>query len=246
MGGSDGAFYGTTSQGGSNSVALGTVFRVTTNGLLTTLVHFGGTNGALPKTGLIFGKDGALYGTTYYGFQLGMGNYGTFFRLTTNGVFTLLGYFAQTNGGYFPNSRLLEGKDGVFYGTSTGFGSPLVFQASTNGNLRGLVAAFSDGGLVMDGDGNIYGATSSGGSKGGGIIFRLNTDVEMLPLVRFGGRWMVGVSGYPYATYRIQRATNPAGPWSTLFMYTGNASGLFQYLDTTAPAGSAFYRVTSP
>src|SRR5208283_3708307 len=61
--GSDGNFYGTTSQGGTNN--QGTVFRMTSDGWqLTTLVTFNGTNGSYPGAPLIQGNDGNFYGTT--------------------------------------------------------------------------------------------------------------------------------------------------------------------------------------
>lgn len=82
--GPDGNFYGTTSYGGTggcndgNGSGCGTLFRMTPNGALTTLGSFNGTNGAHPRTELIFGNDGSLYGTTSSG---GPAGGGTIFRL---------------------------------------------------------------------------------------------------------------------------------------------------------------------
>ena len=64
--GSDGNFYGTTYDGGTNG--YGTVFKISTNGVLTSLHSFTGTNdGANPYAGLVQGSDGNFYGTTYSG-----------------------------------------------------------------------------------------------------------------------------------------------------------------------------------
>ena len=67
--GFDGAFYGTTVTGGTNS--FGTVFRMTPVGETTILVSFTGTNGvrpgAYPYGDLVQATDGKLYGTTYSG-----------------------------------------------------------------------------------------------------------------------------------------------------------------------------------
>src|SRR5208283_2335127 len=67
--GSDSNFYGTTEYGGTNG--WGTVFKITSQGTLTTLWQFGfgssGTNGAQPEAGLVQGRDGNFYGTTYSG-----------------------------------------------------------------------------------------------------------------------------------------------------------------------------------
>ncbi|MGP8235749.1 MAG: choice-of-anchor tandem repeat GloVer-containing protein, partial [Limisphaerales bacterium] len=81
--GSDGNFYGTTSDGGLNYdtnsssgiSGYGTVFKITTNGVLTTLHSFGSIqdafgdplDGSDPKAALIQGSDGNFYGTTYLG-----------------------------------------------------------------------------------------------------------------------------------------------------------------------------------
>ena len=81
--GHDGNIYGTTANGGSDSVAgssSGTLFRVTTNGTLTTLVNFNNaTNGAYPWGELTLGSDGSFYGTTIGG---GKNLDGTVFKLT--------------------------------------------------------------------------------------------------------------------------------------------------------------------
>ena len=77
--GSDGNFYGTTKNGGTNG-GYGTVFQMDTNGALTTLYSFtGGNDGAYPEAGLVQGGDGNFYGTTYGG---GTNGNGTVFRLT--------------------------------------------------------------------------------------------------------------------------------------------------------------------
>ena len=129
--GSDGSFYGTTSQGGSGG--YGTVFKVTTNGALTSLVSFNNTNGADPSGALTLGSDGSFYGTTTGG---GSGNYGTVFKVTTNGMLTTLYSFTGGSDGQGPQAALMLGSDGSFYGTTTmggdislnnGFGYGTVF-----------------------------------------------------------------------------------------------------------------------
>ena len=66
--GPDGVLYGTTTFGGSAN--LGTVFKLNKNGRSFKVLHsFSGTGGkgAQPYAGLVFGSDGALYGTTAFG-----------------------------------------------------------------------------------------------------------------------------------------------------------------------------------
>ena len=75
--GSDGNFYGTTTQGGTND--LGTVFTITPAGILTTLHQFSGVDGRIPLAALVQGRDGHFYGTTANG---GADDKGTVFKLS--------------------------------------------------------------------------------------------------------------------------------------------------------------------
>jgi uncharacterized repeat protein (TIGR03803 family) len=118
--GSDGDFYGTTSQGGANS--SGTVFKITPTGALTTLYSFcsqsGCTDGKLPFAGLVSATDGNFYGTTYQG---GTNNSGTVFKITPAGTLTTLYSFCSQSGcmdGELPYAALIQKTDGNFYGTT--------------------------------------------------------------------------------------------------------------------------------
>jgi len=77
--GSDGRFYGTTWDGGTNGA--GTIFQISSTGTLTTLYQFGNgaTDGAEPQAGLVQGSDGNFYGTTVWG---GTNSQGTFFKIS--------------------------------------------------------------------------------------------------------------------------------------------------------------------
>ena len=175
--GEDGCLYGTTS---------GTVFRLTPTLGFTTLYAFDGTNGGMP-TSLIQSKDGNLYGTTGLG---GANNNGTVFRLTTNGVLTILHSFSrlENNGqnadGANPVGRLMQAADGCLYGgtlfggeaalASSGRGGVgTLFRITINGTLTTLCSfgnfpkyyvtgAFPTG-LVEAQPGRFYGATFVGG-----------------------------------------------------------------------------------
>ena len=70
--GSDGNFYGTTSQGGPANA--GTVFQLTPAGTFTVLYAFtGGADGGYPYGTLIFDSYGHIAGTTQYGGGKGLG-----------------------------------------------------------------------------------------------------------------------------------------------------------------------------
>jgi uncharacterized repeat protein (TIGR03803 family) len=187
--GDDGVFYGTTAHGGSTT-NLGTVFRVTSNGALTTLVSFSGTNGATPYAGLCRGADGNFYGTTYSG---GSNNDGTIFKMTPDGTLTTLVSLGGRYGDSArPDSELVQGADGNFYGTTgiggiDGYGT--VFKVTSGGTLTRLYL-FSDfdgshptGRLHQGWDGNFYGVTSEGGYYNEGTIFQITTNGVLTTLV---------------------------------------------------------------
>jgi uncharacterized repeat protein (TIGR03803 family) len=122
-----GNLYGTTSKGGTNSIHFytcdGTAFKLSPDGTETTLYNFGAykTDGAQPGAGLVMDASGNFYGTTFYG---GISLYGTIFRLSPDGVETMLHNFANdsTDGGY-PTASLIMDSSGNLYGTTESGGS---------------------------------------------------------------------------------------------------------------------------
>jgi uncharacterized repeat protein (TIGR03803 family) len=126
--GSDGNFYGTTSQGGIQSCGpygfgCGTAFKITLGGTLTTLHTFDNTDGAQVFAGLAQGTDGNFYGTTYSGGANNscFGTCGTIFEMTSAGkLSTLYNFCSQANcpDGDNPIAGLVQGTDGKFYGTT--------------------------------------------------------------------------------------------------------------------------------
>ncbi|MBI4659958.1 MAG: hypothetical protein HY735_14045 [Verrucomicrobia bacterium] len=112
--GTDGALYGTTSEGGATG--FGTVFKIQSDGTsFGVLKSFASTDGAYPQDGLVQGSDQALYGTTWQG---GSGDFGTVFTIQPDGTgFTVLKSFASIDGA-FPFGALMQGTDGALYGTT--------------------------------------------------------------------------------------------------------------------------------
>jgi uncharacterized repeat protein (TIGR03803 family) len=127
--GKDGNLYGTTRNGGfGGTVGYGTVFKITPSGTLTTLHRFRGNDGNAPYAALIQGTDGNLYGTDSSGGPYSdVGNAsGTAFRMTTTGDESTVYAFcslAACVDGYMPIGSLVQGKDGNFYGTTSGGGT---------------------------------------------------------------------------------------------------------------------------
>src|SRR5580692_7255740 len=65
------------------------------------------TNGNTPNAGLLLGKDGDYYGTTYYGGT--NGGSGTIFKLGTNGALITLYSFGGGAEGAYPDGGLVQG-----------------------------------------------------------------------------------------------------------------------------------------
>ena len=125
--GSDGNFYGTTSNGGGNG--YGTVFRISPTGSLTNLWEFTGcSDGAGPYASLLLGSDGNFYGTTS-GSGSGPSSYGTVFQVSSSGNLTILWAFTNGLDGAYSYAPVVQGVDGSFYGGASGGG------ASGNGTV---------------------------------------------------------------------------------------------------------------
>ena len=108
------------------------------------LVPSGFSHGELVYSELIQGADGNFYGTTTLGGSggclgpFGVQGCGTIFKVTSAGTQTILfnfPYDANTNtavDGIYPYGGLVQGKDGNFYGVTTGGGDA---DAVCNGTL---------------------------------------------------------------------------------------------------------------
>jgi len=125
------------------------------NGTTATITEYVNADGALPQ-GLTLGADGNLYGTAANG---GTNGNGVVFRIATNGAFATIYNFTElaygqpvpteqqidlTNAdGASPNSSLVLGADGAFYGVAA-FGGPngqgVIFRITTGGVLTRLTS----------------------------------------------------------------------------------------------------------
>ena len=155
---------------------------------LTILHSFGdgsvANDGNNPATALVGGGDGYFYGTTYNGGSVG---YGTVYKMDASGNVTILHSFGDgsiANDGVNPDSELLLGTDGNFYGTCQAGGSAAscgtVYKITPSGTETVLhVFDYNDGSIVQAGlvpgpDGDYYGNTYGGGS-GHGTIYKIDS-----------------------------------------------------------------------
>ena len=202
----DGGSY----KGVCDSYGCGVVFRISPisgGGWKETVLHTftDGVDGGFPSAPLIFDAAGNLYGTAVSG---GTGNgcqCGVVFELslTSSGLWkeTVLHTFSGNADGSFPFAGLTLDAAGNLYGTAfrggnlsgcDGSGCGVVFQLSRVGigHWRETVLhSFTGGtdgsqptaGLTVDGAGNVYGTTPTGGepscgfdAKGCGVAFELS------------------------------------------------------------------------
>jgi uncharacterized repeat protein (TIGR03803 family) len=175
----DGNIYGTTFE---------TVYKLTTSGTLTTLHTFCSLtlceDGDYAYGHLVQGSDGNFYGTTAYGgatqHEACEGGCGTVYKITPAGVLTTLHTFTGKDG-YIPETGLVEGSDGSFYGTTNylglyGYGT--IFKVSATGAFT-LLHSFSladgtGGNINLEGtDGNYYGTAFFNGPQDRGTAFKI-------------------------------------------------------------------------
>jgi uncharacterized repeat protein (TIGR03803 family) len=201
--GTDGNYYGTTTQGGTNACfgyTCGTVFKITPEGTLTTLHSFNGTDGWWPAAALVQGSNGDFYGTTEYGGSGGDNciideGCGTVFKITASGMLTSLHSFDATDGTR-PVGGLVQGADGTFYGTTLNggtYGYGTVFSVTASGTLTtlhsfgGADGAAPYAGLVQAANGMLYGTTAGGGAYNCGTVFSITPNGTLTTLHSFDG-----------------------------------------------------------
>src|SRR6204780_818328 len=179
--GTDGNFYGTCKNGGTND--YGTLFKVTSAGVLTVLHNFAAqgstSDGCIPYAPPIQASNGDFYGTTSF---CGANNYGTVYKLTLAGAYSLLYSFQGPPDDTVLPLGLIEGTDGDLWGLGNGWiiSNGGVFKITLAGK-ESLVYTFTgepDGAgpytnLIQGSNGDFYGTTEEGGSAQEGTIFEV-------------------------------------------------------------------------
>jgi uncharacterized repeat protein (TIGR03803 family) len=159
----------------------------------TVLYSFtGGADGTDPNAGVIFDGSGALYGTTTLG---GTFNSGTVYKLTPQGeghrwTSTVLHSFSGGTDGVSPFAGVIFDSSGALYGTTafggnSSYGTVYKLTPPTDGgtlwketvlyNFTGGAdgANPSNGSLIFDSSGALYGGTINGGNSGNGTVYKL-------------------------------------------------------------------------
>lgn len=253
--GTDKRLYGTTSEGGAPG-AGGTVFAITTSGTFTSLHSFtvagGGANPAGP---LVQAANGNFYGTTAAGGSGCNGDSGTIYYISPAGAtFVTFYQFSKTcNSGSNPNSGLVLGNDGNFYGGASG--SPvnaddaILFEITPKIHYTNLytfgymMSPFGDGvNLMQSTNGIFYGTTNPSTQNYPPEVFSLSTGlgpfITALPSIRGVGTKVLilgqGLTGATSVTFNGVSA-----------QFTVNSD---TEIATTVPAGATkgYVQVTTP
>ncbi len=248
--GPNGGLYGTTMHGGFGQGCIewnfgcGTVYSLRNRSgswVEGIFFQFGNFDGGNPGYGdVIFDTAGNLYDTSSISGPTGNG---VAYQLhTINFGERVLRTFTGTPDGSSPISGPILDQAGNLYGTTlaggeNGYGTVYELSPSETGWTEAILYSFtngSDGGgptsnLVMDESGNLYGATQSGGSYGGGTVFKLaktsgswalTTIYEFRSTTRSAPRGVLagGCSGQPFTgsnrTLSIDTAGNLYGTTS--------------------------------
>ena len=158
----DDTLYGTTQGGGVNGPiydGAGTVFSLTRAGVLTTLIDFNfdfsNPQPLAPSAPLLEASDGNFYGTGT-GASTTPGS-GAIFTMDREGAYSVLHVFSGTDGSS-PASKLVEGSDGLLYGTT-------VFGGS---NEAGTVFRIAKDGSAFDDAAQLHGRSRRGAAARAG------------------------------------------------------------------------------
>jgi uncharacterized repeat protein (TIGR03803 family) len=251
-------FYGTTTSGGSG---YGTLFKISPEGAFTMIQEFSGGNSSGPFSPLVLATNGSLYGCASG--EAG-DKFGVIFKVTPPNAYTVLYTFTNGIDGEEPRGGLVQGSDGIFYGTTSGGGpngNGVVFKMTTGGNVQALYAfsavddyGFNQDGanpsttLVQAGDGNFYGTAEYGGPYGSGTIFRVaiipTPPPVFLPAAETGGALVLTWSAEYGSSYQLQSCTNLSQPiWTHLGAPISAAGSTAGESNPTTGEAQRFYRV---
>lgn len=224
---SQGNIYGTTQGGGQ--FGMGVLYRVSPSGMETVLHNFGSsTNDGQGPAGLVADNEGNLYGATMAGgthHAPGGATEGTVFKMTPNGVYSILYNFGATpTDGSLPEAAPAVDVKGNLYGTTVSGGANdagTIYKLSPVGKET-ILHSFDDNrvdgyyqftGLTLDRKGNIWGSNTYGGQHANGIIFEVSAAGEYTIRFNFGS--VPSGVGAPESTVTLDSKGNLYGTGTT-------------------------------
>jgi len=242
-----GNLYGTTWEGGANGApyGAGVVFKLTPESKEKVLYSFctkdNCADGEEATSGLVFDKQGNLYGTTVGGGAYGsLYSGGVVFKLTPKRKETVLYSFcAETNcadgstptGVVFDQNKNLYGTTvygGAYGGTDSG---GVIFKLTPKGKQTVLYSFCAqtncaDGEYpvaapTFDRQGNLYGTTGLGGVYGAGVVFKLTPEGAETTLYNFCAQTNCADGSGPEAGLVVDRNGNLYGTTGEGGAYAG-------------------------
>lgn len=198
--GPDGAIYGCTYDGGlldCGQSYCGLVFRLTPPASICksvscawnySVIHAFDGDAENPAGSLIFDQAGNMYGT---------GEFGSSYKISPSGGNWIESSISGLPGDVF--GGMVLDSQGNLYGTwweasggNDNYGGVFKLTPTSSGYVQSVVYRFTNsndgarpiGGLTIDGAGNLYGSTSTGGTGGGGTVFELSPS---------GGGWTLHI-----------------------------------------------------
>jgi uncharacterized repeat protein (TIGR03803 family) len=232
-----GNIYGTTVLGGD--FGGGTVFQLSptpTGWMHTVLYSFtGGADGGEPYKGVTLDREGNLYGSAVTGGSGSCeGGCGVVYKLTNSGgawTQTVIHAFTGGDDGSGPGARVTVDSSGNVYGmapTGGAYGLGTIYQLRQEHNgpwgLK-VIHAFTGGadgatgsaGRMILRHGHLYGAATTGGTYGSGVVFEL-TPWNFRTIYSFRGQ---PDGSFPYGALLFDRLGNIYGT-----TYYGGANGI--------------------
>jgi len=176
-----GNFYGTTTAGGV--YGWGAIFKIDRSGHETVLYSFPSDLGFAYN--VILDSQGNLYGTLS-----GTGSNGQVYKLDAGGHYSVIHTFSSGH----PGGYLVPSGGSILYGTTCGVGAGTIFsldvvsgQYTTLYSFDGEDGDSPAGRLLLDSQGNLYGATNLGGMFNSGTVFKLDSARHLTVLYNFTG-----------------------------------------------------------
>ncbi len=188
----NGNIYGTTQGGGTNGT--GTVYELSAKsggGWKEKVIYTfsaAGADGADPSGGITIAADGTMYSTTPDGGAFGAGAVFSLKKTSKGWKQTVIHSLTGSSDGGYPYEGLMMDTAGNLYGaapTGGASGQGVIYRLShtKQGWVDTVIHNFTDQkgdgsglywiDLISDSVGNIYGATSFGGTNGTGMVWEL-------------------------------------------------------------------------
>ncbi len=181
----------------------GTIYSVTPKGIAPFhqfyCVQYSYCPEGRPDGDFVVAADGTIYGTgTLPSATMAEDAFGTVYRITSDGVFTVINKFPARQDGVSVFGSLIQAANRDFYGVSYVGGANhagTIIRMTADGVVTPLHSFCNDntcpspqtitGGLVEAANGDLYGLTRSNVSPGNGTIYKLTPDGQYTTIYTF-------------------------------------------------------------